>query len=339
MTFMKRFIKNRDSLIDLQYSVIKIPLPYFIYKGLKEYTRKSNSYHPQPEELTLKISKKHNISKRKIMLTAGSDESILALANLYGNKTIIFTPTYNKYSRVKDFNGKLRMIKCIKRSCYQIPPKKYEDTTLIFIANPNNPFGVTQKNILKKIIEKNPNTIIVIDETYGKFCNISMVADTSNYKNLIVLKSFSKDFGMAGIRLGYVLANEKIIKNLKKVIQVSNVSYLSVGAAMLALDNEWYFDKLIDSLIKERKGFYHFLLKQNFNVIDSNINVAVIKFGSNDESSKFVEYLKKSSILVKSGNGKGNIGLNDSYVRIVIGNKQQMKITKSVIKNYIYESK
>ena len=339
MTFMKKFIKNRDSIIDLQYSVIKKPLPYFIYKGLNEYTKKSNFYHPQPKELILKISKKHNISKSKIMLTAGSDESILALANLYGKKTVIFTPTYNEYSRVKDFYGKLRIIRGLKGSCYQISPKKYEDATLIFIANPNNPFGVTQKNTLKKITEKNLNTVIVIDEAYGKFCNISMVADISNYKNLVVLKSFSKDFGMAGIRLGYVLANEKIIRNLKKIIQVSNVSYLSVGAAMLALDNEWYFDKLIDSLIEEREDFYNFLLKRNFNVIDSNINVVVIKFKSNEGSSKFVEYLKKSSILANAGNGKGNIGLNDSYVRIAIGSKQQMKITKSVIKNYLHENK
>lgn len=339
MTIRRKHSKSKVNVIDLQYSVVKEHLPNFIYKGLKQYSRKANFYYPQPYELLSRLAKKQKINVNKIMLTAGSDESILALGKIYGSNTVIFPPTYHEYTKVKNFMGKLRKIYSGRSGKYQIRVKTYKNATLIFIANPNNPYGITQADILKKLIQRNPKSIVVIDETYGSFSNASMVQEVPNYKNLVVLKSFSKDYGMAGIRLGYLIANEEIIENVKQVVQTSNVSYLSIGAAISALENEWYFNKLRKKIIKEREDFYHFLLKNNFSVINSKINIVIIKFKSFYESRRFVRYLNKNSIIINYGDGKGNIGLDNNYVRIVIGSRQDMKITKSVIRNYLYESK
>lgn len=323
-----------NNTINLQYTTINNPLPDFIYKGIESFSKTANAYHPQPIELIEKIAKKHNLPKEMIYLTAGIDEGIQMIAKSYGQNAFAFTPTYVVYSDVEEFGGKLTQLYSIENNEFKIKTNTISDATLIFLANPNNPSGMTSKENVIKLIENNPRAKVVIDEAYGEFADLSVIDQVKKYPQLIVLRSFSKAYGMAGNRIGYIIAHPEIINVVKNKTQWTNTSHLSVGAAITALDNEDYFEEMRDDISKRRDEFFEFLKKSGYTVLPSKINAILLKFNSEDEGNKFATYLTNNNFIFNLGNGNSNIGLDNSFIRIAIGNEEQMQSLKNVIQKY-----
>lgn len=324
---------NQD-LINLQYTTIKDPLPDFIYEGLSSYAKSANAYKPQPGELIEKLAKKHNLPKEMIYLTAGIDEAIQMYAKAYGQHAYAFTPTYIVYSDVEEFGGKLTRISSIQGSEYIVRTGTFPDASLIFLANPNNPSGITGKQDVMNLVKNNPLAKVVIDEAYGEFADLSVIDEISKYPNMTVFRSFSKAYAMAGNRIGYILAHPDVIAVVKNKTQWANVSYLSVGAAMIALDHEEYFSGLRQEINRIRDEFVLFLQKSGFSVIPSKINAILFTFPSETEGTKFADFLTKNNFVISHGNGNSNIGLDKSFVRIAIGSKIQMEVLKNVLTTF-----
>lgn len=321
-------------MINLQYTTIKDQLPDFIYEGLKEFSRNANVYHPQPPELIDKISKKLLLDKDNILLTAGADEAIQLFIKAYGQSTFVFTPTYIVYKDAKVFGCKFTEIYSIKDNEYRIKSEKIVGATLIFLANPNNPAGFTSKEEVISLVKNNPQAIVVIDEAYGDFAKLSIINEVSNYSNLAVLRTFSKSYGMAGNRIAFVYASKDLLNKIAIFSTWANVSYLSVGAAYTALSHQDYFYKVIQEINTRREEFVIFLKKNNFVIVPSLINATLIKFKTEREANRFVSYLKDNDIIVSHGNGSSNIGLDKSFVRIAIGNNEQMLEVEKIILDY-----
>lgn len=324
---------NNDT-INLQYTTIKDPLPDFIYEGLNSFSKSANAYHPQPVELIEKIANKHNLPKEMIYLTAGIDEGIQMFAKAYGQNAFVFTPTYVVYSDVEEFGGKLIRLFSIENSEFKIKTDTIPGSTLIFLANPNNPSGITSKEDVINLVKNNPQAKVVIDEAYGEFADLSVIDQVKEYPQMIVLRSFSKAYGMAGNRVGYIVAHPEIINVVKNKTQWTNVSYLSVGAATIALDHEDYFKGVRDDISKRRDEFMEFLKQKGYSILPSKINAVLFKFNSEEEGTKFADYLTSNNFIVSHGNGNSNIGLDKSFVRIAVGNKEQMQTLKDVIEKY-----
>jgi histidinol-phosphate aminotransferase len=320
--------------INLQYLTIKDPLPDFIYEGLKTYSSGANGYRPQPQVLVEKLANKHNIPKEMIYLTAGIDEAIQMFIHAYGDNTYTFTPTYIVYADTRVFGKKFNEIYSVKQNIFEISPNKIADASLIFLANPNNPSGFTEKMKAIELVDNNKHSIVVIDEAYGDFADLSVIDLLPKYKNMVVFRSFSKSFGMAGNRIGYLMADPEIIKIVKNKAQWANVSYLSVGAAIAALDHEEYFKSIIKSITKLKDSFMNFLEEEGYTCLPSKINAVVIKFPDEEKGTRFVEYLSGNNIIVSHSNGNSNIGLDKSFVRFAIGNEEQMKIVEKIIQDY-----
>lgn len=325
---------NNNDEIHLEYTAIQTPLPDFIYKSLKHYCDNSNTYHPQPKELIERLAKKHNVTSEMIFLTMGADEGIRMFALTFGSNAYVFTPAYIDYLCVEEYGGKLNRIYCLNDNGFEIRTEKIDKATLIYLANPNNPVGFTDKKKVVELIENNKDAIVVIDEAYGGFVDLSVIDKVSGFSNLAVLRSFSKDYGMAGNRMGYFVAQPELIAKVKGKTQWTNISYLQVGAAMAALDHEEYFIKLREGIHQRREDFVNFLRENKYKVFDSLINAVLIKFDTDELASKFVEYLDQNSIIVSQGNGNANIGLDNSFVRIAIGSEEQMDKVKKVIGRY-----
>lgn len=328
-------LKTNDGKINLQYTTIKDPLPDFVYKGLKNYSSVANVYHPQPQELIEKLAKKHKIPAEMIYLTAGADEAIQMFALTYGESAYVFTPTYVVYTDVEEFGGKLTRLPSIEGNEFNIKTGKIADATLIYLANPNNPSGFTPKEKVIELIRNNKDAFVCVDEAYGEFApELSVVDQVKKYKNLAVIRSFSKDYAMAGNRIGYFMAHPEVISVVKNKTQWSNISYLSVGAAITALDHEKYFTNMRNDIHKRRDDFMKFLDEMNLKYLPSKINAVLVKFKSKKEGIRFANYLTSNNFIFSHGNGNSNIGLNESFVRISIGTKKAMEELKGVIKTY-----
>ncbi len=315
---------------NLQYTTINNPLPDFIYEGLASYSQAANSYHPQPAELLEKLAKKHGVPAEMIYLTAGIDEAIQMFAKAYGQNACVFTPTYVVYSDVEEFGGKLTRIPSIQGSQYKIGTDEIPDASLIFLANPNNPAGVTSKADVLKLVANNPQAQVVIDEAYGEFADLSVIDQVKNYPHMAVLRSFSKGYAMAGNRIGYIIAAPQIIEVVKNKSQWSNVSYLSVGAASIALDHEAYFAAIRGDISTRRDAFAVFLQSAGFTVIPSKINAVLLKFQTEAEGTRFAEFLTSNNFIISHGNGDSNIGLDKSFVRIAMGTEEEMRLVGQV---------
>ncbi len=151
---------------------------------------------------------------------------------------------------------------------------------------------------------------------------------------MAILRSFSKDYGMAGNWIAYIISHPEIIIKVKNKAQWANVSYLSVGAATTALDHENYFVDLRAGVIQRREDFIIFLQKAGYTVLPSKINAILVRFNSEQEGIEFNEFLNKNNFFVSPGNGNSNIGLDKSFVRISVGNEEQMNLLKDVIRQY-----
>jgi len=196
--------------------------------------------YPEVRKLYYALANLHKIKTNQLFLTSGVDGAIKNCFELFvskGDKVITLNPTfamvdiYCKIFQAKRFNinydSKLRinvnnLIRSIDRK-----------TSLIIIANPNSPTGtVIDKIDLEKIIKKANllNIPILIDEAYYEFYNITSLPLIKKYKNLIIARTFSKAYGLAGLRVGYLISNKKIAKllfNLKPMYEVNSIAILA----------------------------------------------------------------------------------------------------------------
>lgn len=322
--------------IDLRFAVIQYSPNNKLSEGIKRAINQSNKYHPQPIELKKKLAKKFKVTPDMILLTSGADEAIQLLGRKYLRNIVYFYPTYVEYSKKNAFRAKkVTGINSLQNSTYKIPIRKYKTSSLIFIANPNNPFGYTTRKDLLRLINLNLDSHIVVDEAYGGFApNLTLASDVKDFKNLIVLKSFSKDYALAGIRIGFVIAQPEVIKELETISLVSNVSYPSVIIALNALKHEDYSKKIIKKIINDRRVLENFISDFGWKIFESKTNIITVKFDSPIESNNLVDYLQKSGIYISLGNGGANVGLDNTFIRIVVGTSSQNIILMNVIKRY-----
>lgn len=325
-----------DAKINLQYTTFTTPLPDFIYDGLKEFSKNANGYRPQPTNLLEKLACKQKISQETIFLTAGADEAIQLFTLAFGQKkkVYIFIPTYAVYQDMKDFGADVVTINALHNKDYKISTALIPDASLIYLANPNNPFGFTSREKVLELVKNNPQAIVVIDEVYAEFADLFVIGEVEKYPNLAVLRSFSKSYAMAGNRIGFIVANQNILAKIKTKVQWANVSYLSVGAALAALEHEKYFVDLRNTVIQTRDMFFSFLQEKGFRVFPTKINAVLLQFVNEKEGTRFATCLQNNNFVISHGNGNSNVGLDKSFVRISIGTKEEMEKIKKVLEKF-----
>ena len=318
--------------IDLRFTTVKQPLPDFIHAELGDFVRDSHDYHRQSDFLRERLAAKHNVPAEMIYLTAGADQAIFLLARKYGQQTHIFTPTYVGYQDVERFGYQLHEHYALAGNTYRIDTDPIPNASLIFLANPNNPAGLTARAQVLELVKNNPHAQVVIDEAYGDFSAESVADCVVANKNLIVIRSFSKSHALAGFRIGYLIAQPEVIENLFFETTWFNVSYPSIGAATIALDHEEYFRELRDQIIEQRILTEMTLKECGFTVIPGWINSLLIHTAGQTEATKFVDELTQHGFLVNQGNGGSNIGLNNSLIRISVGAPEHMQALRNAIK-------
>jgi len=213
---------------------------------------------------------------------------------------------------------------------------------LVFICNPNNPTGaLIQKEDLYKILEATSG-LVIVDEAYSEFiCDgyqeYSLIDSIGKFKNLIVLKTLSKAYGLAGLRIGFGLANEELIKALYSVKYPYNISLLSQNIA-LTLINEDFMSRLNDNrlcIINEREKLYNKLESLKYvtpypssaNFIWLEVNTQVI------DLSTFSEALKNSGIAIRQFD-KGEL---KSFLRVTLGTPQENELFFDTFKTLLEE--
>ena len=201
----------------------------------------------------------------------------------------------------------------------------------IIFANPNAPTGrgLTRDEVRAMIKSADSDKVFVVDEAYCDFGGESCIPLLSEFKNLVIVRTFSKSLCSAGMRLGYIVANPELVNTVTTVKNSLNhfpVDAVAQAAGKAACENPWYYAECARKVACERDDFTRFLSENGWNVIHSQTNfVFAQKPGMSGE--EVYQRIKQEGILVRHFSTKGI----EDYVRITIGTKKQMNELKRVI--------
>ncbi len=198
------------------------------------------------------------------------------------------------------------------------------DAKLVFLGSPNNPTGQSiGKKELERMLDADKVTFIV-DEAYSEFSDKTTVDLIKKYDNLIVMRSLSKYFCLAGLRIGYSLSNPAIAESLEKVRLPFTINRIASTAAILALRNIKHFQRMAKELLSDRDELKAELKKIGLTPFHSDANFLMVKLPEGMDSNKFSEMLAMQGVIVRSL--KKLLGLsNGEYIRITIGSEKENK--------------
>ena len=303
--------------------------------------------YPDPHQVDLRnaVSKLLNIDAEKLFFGVGSDEIIDLLIRIFcepkEDQVMLLEPTYGMYKVACDINN-VETVSPLLNDSFQIDfaevDKYYSDKVkIIFVCSPNNPTG----NLLNKndIIQlcRNYNSIVVVDEAYIDFApeETSLINEVANYPNLIVMRTFSKAWGLAGVRLGYCAADEEIISYLFKVKAPYNINALTGYAVLKSITNEEKKKSAVSAIIVERLRVETELksISAITTVFPSNANYLLIRLPRANEIQK---ELAESGIVIRNRSSQPKL---DNCLRITIGTKEENNALLSELKNIFYKIK
>jgi len=284
-------------------------------------------------ELKEGLAKKYGVKSSNVIIGAGSDQIIAftldAKAN-ENNSILMARTTFAMY----EIYGRQTGTKILKTPSHEhnlaellAMYQQNKDVAVIFLCLPNNPLGecLDTKDVYAFLDQIDKDTLVVVDGAYQEYAKYKdknkeiVVSDLINrYENVIYLGTFSKAYGLGGMRCGYGIANEDMIKSLHKLRSPFNITTLSLKAAIVALSDEEFVDNSIKENFSEMKRYEEFAKEQGFDFIESYTNFITLKYDDNQNSSDIAVKLLKKGIIVRD---LSSYGMN--AIRVTIGTPEQ----------------
>jgi len=291
------------------------------------------------ETLREEIARYAGVSAEKIVIGAGIDGVMDTLVKIFvdkGDEAIIPIPTFSLYESLVQMAGATPVyLPRIKEDDYAIPAADIiaastEKTKMIFLASPNNPSGnrLTGDDV-RTLAESIPEALVVIDEAYVEFAEKSSVNLVNEYENVVVLRTFSKAFGLAGLRVGYAIVPEWVVSNYRKVSLPFTVNNVALIAAVAALKDKEHLRRSVE-LVKEGRSYLIEQLQGSFRVYPSQANFVLVDVAprTSAEVYKALEWKRITVRDCASFRGAG-----ESLIRISIGTPEQNEKVVTALKS------
>jgi len=276
-------------------------------------------HYPEPnaEKLSLKIANRFKLNYKNVLVTNGATEAFYLIAQFFQQyHSLIVYPSFSEYEdSCKIFNHKIQFITIDNL----IENTDFQYGSLIWLGNPNNPDGeIISKETIELLCKKNPKSTIIIDEAYGELCNgfESSIPLLDLFSNLIIIRSLTKTFAIPGIRLGYVLASEKIIEDLTLIKIPWSVNYLALEAGEFILSK---YEQLMPepnwfSFCKSFQNELHNIQGLKVRVSNCNYYLVQIQNGKACDLKHFL--IENYGLLIRDASNFR--GLDESFFRIAI---------------------
>ena len=287
------------------------------------------SMYPEYSQAQNKIAKHFGVNTEQMVFTNGTDEAISLLVNTFiepGGELIVMHPSYAMYR----FYGELGSAKIVEvdydvkqRLVFDLEKllaKINQNTAAIFLANPNNPTGTAiSRDEIIKILNAAPHSVVLIDEAYVEFADISVLDLINEYTNLVVSRTFSKAYGMAGIRFGCMFSKSENIAWVRKAQSPYSVNAVAVVAACAAIEDNAYLASYVSEVREcrnfveaefDRLGIKYFKSSGNF-----------LLFDVGDRAKEIRDQLALSRVLIRDRSYEIS-----GCLRVTIGTKKQMSV-------------
>jgi histidinol-phosphate aminotransferase len=259
--------------------------------------------YPEREPVEKAVAKFLGVSASEVLLTNGVDEAIHLLCETYlepDDEALIVVPTYSMYKIYAAATG-ARVIEIPAGNDFQFPAEELlrritASTRLIAVANPNNPTGsLTSPADLLRIASAAPFAAVLIDEAYFEFCGQTMLENRRELPNLFVTRTFSKAYGMAGLRIGVLVGDAAQVRSVRRVCSPYNVNGVALACLPEALADQEYLRQYVSEVCVGRQRLEEVLRANAIQFWPSRANFVLARV----ESPEFVGAMRRRGILVR----------------------------------------
>lgn len=292
------------------------------------------------QALRTKLAEKLAVSEDQLVFGSGTDELIQIICRTFlypGVNTVMATPTFGQYKHhalvegadvkeiptVNGYHDLPAMMKAIDKQ-----------TKVVWLCSPNNPTGsLIPKNELIAFLDQCPEDVLVIlDEAYYEYIasdhRYHTIDAIRTHKNLLLLRTFSKAYGLAGLRVGYGIGDEELIAKLNIVRGPFNTSSLAQKAAIIAIGDQNFIEETNQRNYKIKDDFQRFLDNLGWSYDDSQTNFLLVKLPV--AGTELYDYLLKRGYIIRPGEALGC----PNTARITIGNEQDMKELQTILTDF-----
>lgn len=284
--------------------------------------------YPEREPVEAQVAEFLGVAPQEALLTNGVDEAIHLLCQTYldsGEEALIVVPTYSMY-RIYAMAAGAKLVSVPMAEAFRFPTDKVmaaitPRTRFIAIANPNNPTGTvaTRKELLQ-IAQSAPFAAVLVDEAYYEFYGESMLNARDKAPNIFIARTFSKVYGMAGLRLGVLIGNPKQMRTLRRMSSPYNVNAVALACLPEAIHDQAYVERYVEEVRDSRSRLEASLEAHRIQFWPSQANFVLARVGSSSsDAAAFVDEMRGRGILVRDRSADHGC---EGCVRITLGPKE-----------------
>lgn len=295
-------------------------------------------------DLKAALSNKLGVDQDQLLFGTGTDQILELIAQTYmnpGDNSLMGYPSFTRYETVtKIMDGEAIEIPLTKNHRLDLDATLEminNNTKIIWLCNPNNPTGtiITEKE-QREFIEQVPKSVlIVLDEAYYEYAKGDLYPNSiqllNEFDNLVILRTFSKAYGLAGLRIGYAISNPKIISFINRVRGPFNTNAAAQLAAIAALEDQDFIKNSISINNKGKVYLYSAFEEMGLEYIPTYANFLMVKI--NKPSAQVFSQLLKRGVIIRSGDIFGM----DDWIRVTIGTQQENEIFIQALKGVLSE--
>ncbi|WP_434750563.1 histidinol-phosphate transaminase [Paenibacillus amylolyticus] len=294
-------------------------------------------------ELTEVLAKHLGVGRDQLIFGCGSDEIIALITRAFflpGDETIMADQTFSVYKSNADIEGAATIEVPLKNGTHDLPAmlaRINDKTKAVWICNPNNPTGtiVSEQELVTFMDEVPSHVMVVLDEAYYEFVtddaypqSISLI---ERYPNLVVLRTFSKIYGLASLRIGYGIARPEIIDLINRVREPFNTSRFGQVAAKAALQDQAFVQECAKSNATDREWLQHEFSRLGLTYFPTQGNFILVDLDM--PSATAFQSLLKQGIIVRSG-----FHVYPTYIRVSVGTAEQNRAFVAALENTLAEN-
>jgi histidinol-phosphate aminotransferase len=307
---------------------------------IREITAEELARYPEREPVEALVATRLNLPADQVLLTNGVDEAIHLLCEAYlepSEEVIVVTPTFGMYEIFAEATGaKVARVQCGENKRFPLAQALAAitgATRLIAIASPNNPTGgVASREQLLAIAQAAPQAAILVDEAYFEFHGKTVISDIVRQSNLFVARTFSKAYGLAGLRIGILAGPREQMPMVRRVSSPYSVNAVALAVLPVALNSAEYVAGYVAQVQAGRARLERELTRAGIPWWPSEANFVLMKIGS--RHSDFVAAMRQRGILVRDRSADPEC---DGCVRITVGTVAQMDECVNALREVLAE--
>lgn len=283
--------------------------------------------YPEYSTVLPALAQFFKVGDDELLLSNGTDEAIQVLVNTYvdnDDDVLILTPSYAMYRFYSEVAGaKVRTVPyrpgTLKFPITELLESIRPQTKAIFISNPNNPTGTAiGREGLQQILDAAPEAAVLVDEAYYEFCGVTMLPYLNEYPNLFVSRTFSKVYGLAGLRAGCLFSSADNVELMQKAQSPYSVNMLAAIAAKAAIEDQDFISSYVTEILAARELLCVGLEKLDVPYYESHANFVLLQAGKRAIAVR--DKLRAKGVLVRDRSYE-----IDGCVRVTVGSREQIR--------------